>query len=249
MSTVTKEDYLRRINYTGDLTISLETLRGLTTAHVAHVPFENLDMLAEKPIDLSKAGLWDKMVTRHRGGVCHELNNSMCYLLEDLGFDVERHTARIDSADDELEHTHLYVTIHGAQYLVDVGYGGHAIPPVPFEGESEGYGCFFKIGEPVADGSRPLFCKEGETDWRIIYYGYPPKREALDVLPSYALYAPLGACIFSSVPIVNRVTPTGKYSLKKETLTIQEGGRITNVHIGEESVFRAMLCTYFGIHL
>lgn len=247
MSNVTKEDYLKRMNYTGDLTISPQTLRNLTVAHVANVPFENLDMLEEKPIDLSKEGLWDKMVTRRRGGICHELNNSMCYLLEDLGFDVERHTARIDSADDELEHTHLYVTFDGAKYLVDVGYGGHAMVPVPFVGESEGYGCHFKIGEPVADGSRPLLCKEGEADWRILYYCYAPKREALDVLSSYALYSPLGATIFSSFPIINRGTETSRYAITKETLTITENGTVTKVNVPEGPIFEAALCTYFGI--
>lgn len=36
--------YLKRINYEGDLSISLDLLKKLQYLHLLHVPFENLDI-------------------------------------------------------------------------------------------------------------------------------------------------------------------------------------------------------------
>ena len=44
--------YAARIEYTGEFTPALATLRGLHLAHATHITFENLDILLRRPIRL-----------------------------------------------------------------------------------------------------------------------------------------------------------------------------------------------------
>ena len=69
MERITVQDYLDRIGYMGPLAPTAENLRALAAAHVAAVPFDNLDMLDQKPLNLTQEALWDKIVVRRRGGV------------------------------------------------------------------------------------------------------------------------------------------------------------------------------------
>ena len=75
------EQYLRRIEYDGPRQPSSAILRRLHLQHLFTVPFENLDIALETPIYLKPALLYDKIVRRHRGGFCYELNGLFCELL------------------------------------------------------------------------------------------------------------------------------------------------------------------------
>src|ERR1700712_5878707 len=93
-------DYFTRIDYTGPADLTLETLQALVTAHVEHIPFENLDPLMGIPVaDLGAEALIDKMVGRSRGGYCYEHNGLLGYVLADLGFEVERLAGRVGWRD------------------------------------------------------------------------------------------------------------------------------------------------------
>lgn len=73
---------LKRIRYHGPLRPSVEVLRGLHRRHLLSVPFENLDIHLGRPIILSEAAFYDKIVKHHRGGFCYELNDSFAAFLE-----------------------------------------------------------------------------------------------------------------------------------------------------------------------
>ena len=67
-----RDAYLERIGLKGEtLPPTAETLHRLISAHLATVPFENLDVY-EKGLcpDLRVQGLFDKLVTYRRGGSC-----------------------------------------------------------------------------------------------------------------------------------------------------------------------------------
>src|SRR5437762_14222540 len=91
--------YLQRINYRGSPEPNAQTLRELHRAHMLTVPFENLDIHLGRPITLGQAALFDKIVTRRRGGFCYELNGLFAALLRALGFDVTMLSARVARAD------------------------------------------------------------------------------------------------------------------------------------------------------
>ncbi|CAN5713062.1 arylamine N-acetyltransferase [soil metagenome] len=130
--------YLARIDYTGSLDPTLDTLRGLVTAHGEHIPFENLNPLMGIPVaDLSDEALTDKMVRHRRGGYCYEHNGLMQYALTELGFEVAPLTGRVvwqnpmwlDGPPPAETHQVLAVRIPGdsQRYLVDVGFGGQTL--------------------------------------------------------------------------------------------------------------------------
>ena len=70
------EKFFQRIGMdpTTDVTPTLDLLGQIQSHCVLAIAYENLDILAGKPIDLSPAALFDKIVTRGRGGYCFELN-------------------------------------------------------------------------------------------------------------------------------------------------------------------------------
>lgn len=122
------EVYLARIGYRGAVTPSLETLKALQQAHLAAVPFENLDLVTGGEIRLDLESLQDKLVRRRRGGYCHEQNILFATVLDRLGFEVEGRSARMLMGDDAhtvtpLGHTMLVVEVAGGNWLVDVGVG------------------------------------------------------------------------------------------------------------------------------
>lgn len=131
--------YFRRIGYRGPAAPSLETLAALMHAHVCAVPFENLDVLLARPIDLSIDAIVEKIVVRRRGGYCFEQNTLFTAVLRALGFAVETLEARVrpPGATAVLPRTHmtLRVRLPGGDRLADVGFGADGpLLPVPFDG-------------------------------------------------------------------------------------------------------------------
>jgi N-hydroxyarylamine O-acetyltransferase len=92
------------------------------------VPFENIDIYdLRQPIALGIPALYDKIVTRRRGGYCFELNALFMSLLTELGFTCYAVAARV--LNDKgyvppLSHRATVVTIGGERYYCDVGFGG-----------------------------------------------------------------------------------------------------------------------------
>ena len=118
--------YLNRIHYTGRRDVSLETLQGLQLAHLYAVPFENLSIHNDEPIILDEPRLFEKVIGRHRGGFCYELNGLFSSLLRQLGFQVDRLAAGVGRDgghfSNSFDHMTLLVTLE-ERWLVDVGFG------------------------------------------------------------------------------------------------------------------------------
>ena len=137
--------YLARTGYPKSEPVkpTLATLHALHAAHNRSIPFENLDPVLGTPVaDLGVQALTDKLVTRGRGGYCYEHNGLFGYLLEDLGYQVDRLAGRViwmsglatlpsqwDAPIPAKTHNVLAVTVPGEQdrYLVDVGFGGQTL--------------------------------------------------------------------------------------------------------------------------
>src|SRR5262245_33969275 len=135
------QTYLNRIEYSGSRTPGFETLRQLHLAHLLTVPFENLSIHAREPIVLNDAALFQKIVTRRRGGFCYELNGLFSALLRELGFDVSMLSAQVARDDGEFTpdfaHMTLLVSLEKDRWLADVGFGDSFVEPFPLELENE----------------------------------------------------------------------------------------------------------------
>ena len=166
--------YLERIGYTGSREPSLETLAGLQLAHLLTVPYENLDILTGADMPLDEAGLFDKIVTRHRGGYCFELNGLFGKLLRALGYSVTDCFARFLKNEKEIpkrRHRVLIVRVPGGgRYVADVGVGLE-IPRQPVSLDGTATGIYRVVTEPffghvLYEGNQRLyaFTEEPQLD-------------------------------------------------------------------------------------
>jgi N-hydroxyarylamine O-acetyltransferase len=78
--------YFTRIGWGGTRTMSVETLHAISLHHSTSIPFENLDVLAGKLIDISPVAVEQKLVHERRGGYCFEQNQLLLLVLRALGF-------------------------------------------------------------------------------------------------------------------------------------------------------------------
>lgn len=126
--------YLERIAYRGALAGDAETLRGLHRAHATTIPFENLDIVLGRGIELDLESVQDKLVRRKRGGYCFEHNLLLAAVLERLGYAVTRLAARVQPSGAGVRtHMLLRVVAEGRAWLADVGFGASLLEPLPLE--------------------------------------------------------------------------------------------------------------------
>jgi N-hydroxyarylamine O-acetyltransferase len=134
------EAYLKRINYSGSLEPTADTLRALQVAHLKTVPFENLSIHANEPIVLEDNALFDKIVRRRRGGYCYEANGLFAALLRALGFEVAMLAAGVAKKDGgfgpQFDHMTLIVTLE-ERWLSDVGFGDSFVEPLLLDSRDE----------------------------------------------------------------------------------------------------------------
>lgn len=134
--------YFDRIRYDGPREPTLAALRGIVAAHIAAIPFENLDILLGRPIVLDESALLRKLVHERRGGYCFESNGLLLHVLAALGFAVAPMSARVRlqrPRDFIPPRTHLFVRVEidGAPWLADVGIGGLS-PTAPLRLDIDG---------------------------------------------------------------------------------------------------------------
>jgi N-hydroxyarylamine O-acetyltransferase len=124
--------YLARTGYTGPREPTLPVLHALTAAHTGTIPFENLDVLLGRRIDLEPAALLAKLVHGRRGGYCFEQNGLFLAVLTALGFTATPLSARVRlnrPPDVVPPRTHLFlrVDVDGEPWLTDVGIGAQSL--------------------------------------------------------------------------------------------------------------------------
>lgn len=121
--------YFARIEYNAPVAADRGTLDALMAAHVAAIPFENLDVLLDRPISLELDAIIDKLVHQRRGGYCFEQNGLFLAVLAAIGFDVRPLSARVRIGrprDFVPPRTHLFVRVAlpDGPRIADVGVGG-----------------------------------------------------------------------------------------------------------------------------
>ncbi|HYZ25148.1 MAG TPA: arylamine N-acetyltransferase [Rhodopila sp.] len=120
--------YLDRIALPRPAEPSLPSLRAVTAAHTAAIPFENLDIMLGRPVCIDLASVQDKLVRRRRGGYCFEQNTLLKAALDALGFHTTMLMGRVvmgAAETDDRPRTHVMVKValpEGA-FLADVGFG------------------------------------------------------------------------------------------------------------------------------
>lgn len=168
------QQYLARIGFAGTPRRDEATLRQLHALHPQRIPFENLDSWQGHRVTLQPDAVFRKLVHEGRGGYCFEHNQLFRRVLQALGFTVQGLSARVLwmlPNDVILPRTHmsLLVTLDGARWIADVGFGGmtmtaplalqhDSVQPTPHENfrvrEDSGY---YTVETQLKDQWLPLY--------------------------------------------------------------------------------------------
>lgn len=236
----------------------LDALERLQRAHQTAVPFETLSITGDpfgdhdgEGVSLALADLFEKIVDRRRGGFCYELNGLFGWLLAELGFDVERRSARVFSDGEPglpADHLALVVSLD-RRYLVEVGFGA-PVPrgPVRLDGtaRSATVGPDWRVSEserPDADYVVQSRESDGWTD-QYCFRDLPREMHFFEATCEHHQLAPESP--FTGDPIVTMATERGHRTLSTDNLTVTVDGE-KDKHPVDEEEWHDVLEREFGI--
>ena len=232
MNTVSElQRYFSRIGYEGNPSVDLTTLNQLQQLHAAAIPFENIDVLLDRGIDISATAIVEKLIDQTRGGYCFEQNNLYMSALREIGFDVEPLLARVtwmlpeNAPAGPRTHMVLRVYLNGAYYLTDVGFGGLVITnPLQFssaEAQSTDHELFRLIRHQYGYRVEVLL----DDTWRPAYDILDAPQEPIDFEVANWFTSRHPDSKFRHNLMMARVTHDTRYALFNNRFTIREKGK------------------------
>lgn len=246
--------YFDRIGIGGASGCTPDGLAALVAAHRRAIAFENLDVRLGRPIRIDGDSVFDKLVTRRRGGYCFEQNRLLGDMLTMIGFDPHPLLARVllgmpEGAMPPRTHVLLHLTFDGTPWIADGGFGGADLPPLP-----------------LADGARALsgdgatyrLTRIGTQDWLLERAARPDEWQAqyrFDLTPVVQADLEQGnhwtstrpGERFTSLHIASIVLPDGFIALTEWTLTTYRAGTSETREIADATTYGAALRDLFGL--
>ena len=243
--------YLERIGYGGPLTPSPETLSHLQIAHLQTTPFENLSIHWNEPIVLNDGALFDKIVTRRRGGFCYELNGLFAVLLRESGFQVTMLSAEVMGSDGfGPPFDHMALMVSGPlpeRWLVDVGFGNSFRKPLllDYRGEQTDGERTYRID---AEGDLlTLWQREGMGEWKAQYRFRLEPYEYADYAEMCHYHQTSPESHFTQRRVCTVATAQGRITLSDLRFITTENGRRQEQTLEDEAEFVRVLHSRFGI--
>lgn len=228
----------------------------LVTAHVATIPFENLDPFTGVEPPTTADGVAAKLVHGRRGGWCFEHNRLLHDALADLGLRVTPLVGRVRlglaAADPPTERTHrltLVDTVEG-RFTVDAGFGS--------TGPTTALRLVAGLEQPTPQatyryargdhGSWVLQRRGGDGGWADQYtFDLAPAPDVDFAMGSWYLTHHPGSH-FRTGLIAARTTPDRRTTLDGTRLTVRTADRATQRHdLTSPARVRDALETHFGI--
>jgi len=243
--------YLRRIEYHGPRQPSTLTLRNLHRQHLFTVPFENLDIPLGTPIDLDLGLIYEKIVTRRRGGFCYELNGLFGELLRTMDFQVQMLSARVRREDGDFgpEFDHMLLKVELEEpWLVDVGFGDSFVDPIVLHagGENQINGRHYVV-LPLGDEWQLL--REDEKGQTPLYVFRDVPYELSDYRTMCSFHQSSQESHFTRSWICSRATPEGRITLANMRLIVSREGSREEVQLSTPGDVRRCLREYLGVEL
>jgi N-hydroxyarylamine O-acetyltransferase len=245
--------YFERIQWGGGTNPTFETLAGLLRAHLLQIPFENFDVLLGRGVRLDIAGVQAKLVHAHRGGYCFEHATLFAAVLEKLGFQTLRHTARvvIFAPITAAPRTHMFLTVRLPQgrFVVDPGFG-------PFAS---------RIPIPLVDGAAPS--GDHETHWmtrdgdrwmlRAQLGGKLMDAWVTTLEPEHPVDFEMGNYYTSTHPnslftnrlIIAALNEEGRVTAMNRDVNVWHGNTPSPAQLADRPALRELLITHFGFDL
>jgi|UPI0005642CEF arylamine N-acetyltransferase len=249
--------YFTRIGLTMPVESTLDALRDIVAGHNRSIPFENLDPVTGIPVvDLSAEALADKLLGRRRGGYCYEQNGLLGYVLDDLGFGVQRLVGRVIwmQDDDTLPaqtHQVLSVTLPDGDgpYLVDVGFGGQTLSsPIrlaPGPVQQTRHEPYRLLDHP--EGFE-LQARVGGV-WESLYLLDPIPRPRIDLEVGSWYVSTYPESVFVRGLTAALVTDDARWNLRGRRLAVHRAGGSEKTRLGSAADVLEVLEGRFGINL
>lgn len=245
--------YLDRIRYSGQLEPSLQVLKKLQKNHLLHIPFENLDIHYNNPIELDINQFYNKIVERGRGGFCFELNGLFYELLLSLGFNAIRVSARVYSKEKvyspDFDHLTIIVTIEDTDYLTDVGFGEFIFEPLEIEVgkiQNDERGSYYI--DTYEDGYLRVNKIENEKSTpEFIFKKVERELSAYAEMCEYHQTDP--SSHFMKKRLISLATENGRITISGDILKIKENNTTTEKELKNETEFEKELWDKFKISL
>ena len=251
--------YLARIGYTGPAPGKSEPseamLAALHRAHLAAIPFENLDIMLGRGVNVDLESIQDKLVHASRGGYCYEHGQLFGAALERLGFSVDRLLARVVPDGDPMRlRTHLTLRVRAGSgaWLADVGFGSS--PPAPLAlrqpfgegGPQEVDGWTYDVVADETDGTWKLRELQG-ADWVTLYRVEDQRVYPADVVMSNHYTSTYPESWFTWQPILVRRVPDAIHSIVGRGYTVTSPGHTKTRRTLTDEEFAAALTEVFGL--
>jgi N-hydroxyarylamine O-acetyltransferase len=243
--------YLQRIAYEGPREANLALLQAVHQQHMAHIPFENLDILLGRPIHIDLASVQAKLVQGQRGGYCFEQNTLLAAALEALGFRVERLVARVRyRATTSRARTHMVLLTHidGQPWLSDVGFGSQGLlQPLPLEEATERQIGLWRY-RLMREADLWVLQVWEAGQWTDVYaFNREPQIEAdYEMANHFTCTHPISR--FTTTLVVVRTTPERRFLLRNLELSINTGqGAVVSRLLRDQDELLDVLFTTFGL--
>lgn len=249
--------YLQRIGLTASPAADAEGLMVVQRAHRLAISFENLDIPLGRGISLDPEMIFDKLVTRRRGGYCFEQNQLFLRMLRHMGFEARPLLARVWRMADEvppLTHTFNLVTLDGRLWIADTGFGGDFTPPM-----------LLVAGEVVQAPGRVRFrliedhggwmlqrdggAIGGDGGWEDQYSFHLTQVELSDLEMANHWTSTRPDTRFTTLRLVSRALPDGRAGLIGRHLSVTRSGRSEEREISDAAEYRAVLADMFNLPL
>jgi N-hydroxyarylamine O-acetyltransferase len=242
--------YFTRIRYFGGTSPIYDTLAGLLAAHTANIPFENLDVLLNRPVRLDLGSIQDKLVRARRGGYCFEHATLFAAALEAVGFRPARHAARVVlfAPRQEASRTHMFLTVPlgGATFVVDPGFGPFT-SPVPLKLEDH--------GAPQDDTRTHRMQRDGDL-WALLvprdgqtvtgWISTLERENPIDFELANHYIATHPASLFRNNMILSAATPDGRVNVMNRDITTHHRNHVSKTQLADRAALRALLIDHFG---
>lgn len=248
--------YFSRVGYAGTPRPDLETLRALAQMHPAAIPFEAVDVLLGRPVDLGIDAIQAKLVAGGRGGYCFEHNGLLKQVLLALGFHVEGLIARVlwmlppDAPPLPLTHMALRVTINGERWLADVGFGSCiAGAPLRFDALGAEQSTRHETFRLTRRGTWTLLEAQLPGGWQPVYLLSPEPALDIDYIAANWYTSTHPASGFRRELRAALTAPSHRTTLVNNRLTIRRaGGGMERRFLTEPQIADALVST-FGLRL
>lgn len=234
------EGYLQRIGFVGEPRADVATLRALATAHIAAIPFENLDPLLDAPVSLELAAIEAKLVNGQRGGYCFEQNALFTAVLKAVGFDVTGLIARVlwnqpEDAESPQTHMLLRVEVEGESWLADVGFGSMALGGALRLVVDEAQPTSLEPFRLITDGVQWRMQARVGEQWRTLYRFRLQPAEPIDYVVGNHFTSTYPSSLFRHNLIVARTLADRRLALRNREFAVHA--------LGHESVRRTLQST------